>query len=126
MPNQDSCDIFLGHAKHIIKAEFAVSAPHEKRIAVKQKQHGKQGNDGGAHRQHPAQHRSSPDLVQRCRIGEEEQKIAHHAKKCAAEEKRNGKAAVFPQAVGCKARIEKQLHCLSPPVVSIVSVSEIA
>ena len=118
-------DVALAHAQHVVQAQFAVALLHQKRARVEQEDRGEEDHDPDAEIQHHDQavaagHRADGRVAGQ--VGEHGGDGGHRA---AGEQIGRVQAALLADVVRGQARIQREIHARSPPVVSSVSVSAI-
>ena len=125
LPEQYQRDVALAHAQHVVQAELAAAAAHEERVCVEQKQAGEHAYDDAAH-PHQRRHRIAAAYAdQYVAVMQECDDIKHHDHARAGEYIGQRHAPVLAQAVDGQLGIKADFHARSPPVASMVSVSEI-
>ena len=113
------------HAQHIVQAELPIAAANEERIGIQQE-------DGGKHRNHQLTQRknrfqlvSALEAVQRRCITESLHDVAHHHHANDCQTIGQVQLPVLPNAGPGQTDGKQSFHASSPPVWSMVNVSEI-
>ena len=121
----DARDVAPVHAQNVVQAKFSLPAAHQEGMGAEQEDHRKQRDhrppktECAHHHAAPAHGGNRRALKQKGHHGIH----AHHAH--TGEEIGDIKPAVFTDSIPGQACIKPKLHSRSPPVASMVSVSEI-
>ena len=125
LPQQQQAQISLAHAQNVVKTEFLLPSAHEEGIGIEQENDGKQRHDPGSQPQHLPRGSSACHGHEQRHGGKIVDDVEHHDHSGAGEQVGKIQPLVLADALDGQSRIEAQSHARSPPVASMVSVSEI-
>ena len=124
-PQQHPAQVSLSHAENVIQAKLLFPAAHQKRIGVEQENQCEQHHNPGAEAQHLGCGSSARHIVQHTHGSQIMDDVEHHHHAHAGEQIRNIQPLILADAIPRKSGVKSEFHACSPPVASMVSVSEI-
>ena len=125
LPDQDTRKVALVHAENVVKAEFLFAPADQKRVGVKKDQQCEHTKHDRAELQDELDLVTAAHIAERTAFGQERNDIEHGDRADTGQNVRDVELFVFADAVPGKPQVKRALHKTSPPVASIVSVSEI-
>ena len=115
----------LFHAQHIVKSVLALAPLHQEAVDIQDQDEGEQSDDHGPERHKSREIRASQRLRQPGVHRQRQQDVKAAQKSRLCQNARDVKPSVLLDVFLRNSGIESVFHPLSPPVRSIVRVSEI-